>query len=193
MPWQSLSTLKSSSSEQTSEGLQTRSFSYSVSQTYMPIHTKNLLTLIRRKAVGSVACWKRHKSANYHAATECLNETMDMRMKTTLFERQSKWLAGKLRRSFDKIVANVGMQYFHFPTSSERAENRLQHSRDKRKRTKTASDNPSRYVTIWLNGDCLSRCKPIWQQSLRSSPSKGKPCTWRRETVLLLIRLTKDV
>ena len=44
MRWLSLSTLKSSSSEQTSEGLRTRSFSYSVSQTYMPIPTKNLLT-----------------------------------------------------------------------------------------------------------------------------------------------------
>ena len=44
MRWLSLSTLKSSFSEQTSEGLQTRSFSYSVSQTYMPIPTKNLLT-----------------------------------------------------------------------------------------------------------------------------------------------------
>ena len=44
MPWRSLSTLKSSSSGQTSEGLQTRSSSCSVSQTYMPIPTKNLLT-----------------------------------------------------------------------------------------------------------------------------------------------------
>ena len=44
MRWLSLSTLKSSSSEQTSEGLQTRSFSYSVLQTYMPIPTKNLLS-----------------------------------------------------------------------------------------------------------------------------------------------------
>ena len=44
MPWLSLSTLKSNSSEQTSEGLPTRSSSCSVSQTYMPIPTKNLLT-----------------------------------------------------------------------------------------------------------------------------------------------------
>ena len=45
MRWLSLSTLKSNYSEQTSEGLQTRSFSYSVSQTYMPTPTKNLLSL----------------------------------------------------------------------------------------------------------------------------------------------------
>ena len=35
----------------------------------------------------------RHKSANYHAATECLNEMIDMRMKTILFERQSELLS----------------------------------------------------------------------------------------------------
>ena len=37
-----------------------------------------------------------------------------MRMKTILFERQSKLLVGKPRR---KIVTNVGLQYFYFPTS----------------------------------------------------------------------------
>lgn len=143
--------------------------------------------------MGSVACWKRHKSVNYRTATECLNETIDMRMKTILFERQPKMLVGKLR---PKIVITVGLQYFHFPTSSERAENRLQISHDKWKRAKIASDNLSRYVTICLNGDCLNRNAnkswlweykfleySAWQQSLRSSPSKGKPCTWRRETV----------
>ena len=116
---------------------------------------------------------------------------IDMRMKTILFERQSELLVGKPRR---KIVTNVGLQYFYFPTSSTRAENRLQNSRNKRKRTKIASDNLLSYVTICLNGDCLTQnasCKAIrfqtfeylaWQRSLRSSLSKGKPCTWQRET-----------
>lgn len=58
--------------------------------------------------MGSVACWKRHKSANYHAATECLNEMIDMRMKTILFERQSELLVGKPRR---KIVTNSSESY----------------------------------------------------------------------------------
>ncbi|NDW08751.1 hypothetical protein D0T56_03665 [Dysgonomonas sp. 520] len=32
------------------------------------------------------------------------------------------------------------------------------------------------------------------QRSFRSSPSKGKPCTWRREAVnIILIRLTDNV
>ena len=62
------------------------------------------------------------------------------------------------------------------------------------KRTKVISDNqfmPSYHIA---NGDCLNRnaCKgykvqtfeyPTWQRSLRSSPSKGKHCTWRREAV----------
>lgn len=114
--------------------------------------------------MGSVACWKRHKSVNYRTATECLNETIDMRMKTILFERQSKLLVGKPRR---KIVTNVGLQYFYFPTSSMRAENRLQNSRNKRKRTKIASDNLSSYVTICLNGDCLSRnAERLWDLPL---------------------------
>jgi len=133
--------------------------------------------------VGSVACWKRHKSANYRAATECLNETIDMRMKTILFERQPKTLIGKHR---PKIVITVGLQYFCLPASGTRAENRLQVSRSQRKRAKIASDNLSRYVTICLNGDCLSRRRSVWQQSLRSSPSEGKPRTWRRETVCYL-------
>lgn len=114
--------------------------------------------------MGSVACWKRHKSVNYHTATECLNEMIDMRMKTILFERQPKMLVGKPRR---KIVTNVGLQYFYFPTSSTRAENRLQISHDKWKRAKIASDNLSRYVTLCLNGDCLSRnAERLWDLSL---------------------------
>ena len=61
------------------------------------------------------------------------------------------------------IVTNVGLQYFYFPTSSTRAENRLQNSRNKRKRTKIASDNLLSYVTICLNGDCLSRnAERLW-------------------------------
>ena len=92
-------------------------------------HPTNLS--ISWQAVGSVACWKRHKSANYHAATECQDETMNTRMKTILFERQSKTLVGKHR---PKIVIKVCLQYFHFPTSSARAENRLQVSRNKRKK-----------------------------------------------------------
>lgn len=74
-----------------------------------------------------------------------------MRMKTILFERQSEWLVGKLWQIL-KIVMNAILQYFYFPTSSTRAENRLQHSRNKRKRTKITSDNLSRYVT----------CMPKW-------------------------------
>ncbi|MCD8226409.1 MAG: hypothetical protein LUD70_03795 [Bacteroides ovatus] len=106
-----------------------------------------------------------------------------MRMKTKLFERQPKTLIGKHRL---KIVTTVGLQYFCLPTSGTRAENRLQVSRSQRKRAKIASDNLSRYVTICLNGDCLSRRRSVWQQSLRSSPSEGKPRTWRRETVCYL-------
>lgn len=35
---------------------------------------------------------------------------------------------------------------------------------------------------------------PAWQRSFRSSPSMGKPCTWRREAVnIILIRLTDNV
>ena len=63
------------------------------------------------------------------------------------------------------------------------------------KRTEVISDNhfkPSYHIA---NGDCLNRNayhigyevqtseNLTWQRSLHSSPSKGKPCTWRRETV----------
>lgn len=63
------------------------------------------------------------------------------------------------------------------------------------KRTEVISDNhfkPSYHI---VNGDCLNqRAYSVgyevqtsenltWQRSLRSSPSKRKPCTWRRETV----------
>lgn len=63
------------------------------------------------------------------------------------------------------------------------------------KRTEVISDNhfmPSYHIA---NGDCLNQNayrigyevqtseNLTWQRSLRSSPSKGKPCTWRRETV----------
>lgn len=34
---------------------------------------------------------------------------------------------------------------------------------------------------------------PTWERSFRSSPSKGKPCTWRREAVGNLIQTTENV
>ena len=63
------------------------------------------------------------------------------------------------------------------------------------KRTEVISDNKFKPSCHIVNGDCLnqSACNVgykvqtfenlTWQRSLRSSPSKGKPCTWRRETV----------
>lgn len=63
------------------------------------------------------------------------------------------------------------------------------------KRTEVISDNhfmPSYHIA---NGDCLNQNayhigygvqtseNLTWQRSLRSSPSKGKLCTWRREAV----------
>lgn len=49
MPWQSPSMQKSNSSGLTSEELLIRSSSYSVLQNYMPIPTKNLLSLLNIK------------------------------------------------------------------------------------------------------------------------------------------------
>ena len=36
--------------------------------------------------------------------------------------------------------------------------------------------NPERLYRLWLS----EPENPVWQRSRRSSPSKGKPCTWRR-------------
>lgn len=150
--------------------------------------------------MGSVACWKRHKSVNYHTATECLNEMIDMRMKTILFERQPKMLVGKPRR---KIVTNVGLQYFYFPTSSMRAENRLQVSHDKWKRAKIASDNLSAMLLVCLNGDYLSRnAERLWGLPLNILYGNRVSVVVRAGESLVhgegrqsifLIRLTKNV
>lgn len=73
------------------------------------------------------------------------------------------------------------------------------------KRTEVISDNhfmPSYHIA---NGDCLNQnaChigyevqtseNLTWQRSLRSSPSKGKPCTWRRETVTNFLIQLKEI
>jgi hypothetical protein len=75
---------------------------------------------------------------------------------------------------------------------SSRSRNLSWHNRNKRKRTEVISDNLSQSNYYIVNGDCLNRnasCKamgaapeyPTWQRSFRSSPGRGKPCTWRRE------------
>ena len=53
---------------------------------------KPIITRLIRKGnwTGSVACRERRKSVSYQTATERQDETMDMRMKTELFERQSE-------------------------------------------------------------------------------------------------------
>lgn len=155
---------------------------------------------LSRKAVGSIACWKRHKSVNYHTATECLDEMIDMRMKTILFERQPKMLVGKPR---PKIVITVGLQYFYFPTSSTRAENRLQISHDKWKRAKIASDNLFAMLLVCLNGDYLSRnAERLWELSLNILYGNRVSVVVRAGESLVhgegrqsifLIRLTKNV
>lgn len=55
---------------------------------------KPIITRLIRKGnrTGSVACRERRKSVSYKTATERQDETMDMRMKTELFERQSELL-----------------------------------------------------------------------------------------------------
>lgn len=123
-----------------------------------------------------------------------------MRMKTILFERQPKMLVGKPRR---KIVTNVGLQYFYFPTSSTRAENRLQVSHDKWKRAKIASDNLSSMLLVCLNGDYLSRnAERLWELFLNILYGNRVSVVVRAgeslvhgegRQLVFLIRLTKNV
>lgn len=123
-----------------------------------------------------------------------------MRMKTILFERQPKMLVGKPR---PKIVMTVGLQYFYFPTSSTRAENRLQISHDKWKRAKIASDNLSAMLLVCLNGDYLNRnAERLWGLPLNILYGNRVSVVVRAGESLVhgegrqsifLIRLTKNV
>ena len=77
-------------------------------------------------------------------------------------------------------------------------QNRLQHNCDKQKRAKVVSDNLSKLCCRRIkrglpNPECRKAIRfqtyenPVWQRSHRSSPSEGKPRTWRRVAANIFI------
>jgi hypothetical protein len=140
---------------------------------------------------GSVACWKSHKSANCQAATEWRDRTIDMRMKPVLVKQQfsgiyqgydGKQLFTSYRMYPSKCLGCLG-QRTDCDTS---AISRLTNERCIRQSIMLV-------ITPAKWGLPKSECRkametapenPTWQRSFRSSPSEGKPRTWRREAVI---------
>jgi hypothetical protein len=151
--------------------------------------------LIRRgNPMGSAACRQSHKSASCHVATEWQGGKTNMRMKPELVKRQSCCT----------LLSNDGRQ-LQTSCCSTLTEHRYVQSRRTNYETTAISGLKDgnrirqfvkQIVITHLNGDCLNQNAVrlwstaseylTWQRSSHSSPSKGKPCTWRRGTIGLL-------
>ena len=150
--------------------------------------------ILRGNSMGSVACRESHKSVNCETATEWRGGTTVTRMKPELVKRQSrcalssydgKQLQTSYRSTLTECcyVQSIRTDYGATAISGIKDGNRIR---------KTVMP----IVITHLNGDCLNQnAKRLWgfapeyltwQRSSHSSPSKGKPCTWRRGTVKFL-------
>lgn len=140
---------------------------------------------------GSIACRKSHKSANCQAATEWQDRTIDMRMKPVLVKQQfsgthqgydGRQLFTSYRMYPSRCVECLG-QRTDCDTS---AICRLTNERCIRQSitlvitpAKWGLPKPERRKAMEIAPEY-----PAWQRSFRSSPSEGKPRTWRREAVI---------
>ena len=145
----------------------------------------------RGNPIGSIACRRSHKSANCQAATEWRGGTTDTRMKPELVKRQSSCTMSSydgrhLHTSYRSTLTEYcydqsrRTDYETTAISGEKDGNRIRQS-------------VMPIVITQLNGDCLNQNAArlwslapeylTWQRSFRSSPSEGKPRTWRRGAV----------
>lgn len=143
---------------------------------------------------GSIACRKRHKSANCYVATEWQDRMTDMRMKPVLVEQQfsgiyqgydGKQLYTSYRMYPSKFLGCLGRR----TDCDTSAISRLVNERCIRQ-SDTLVITHAKWGLPKL--ECRKAMEiapenPAWQRSFRSSPNRITSCTWRREAVISLI------
>lgn len=140
---------------------------------------------------GNIALRKSDKSANCHAATELQGKKTDMRMKPDWLNdnpmvaletmAEDSYLRHTMTLYLVLRISMAGTCHGIPAISGEKDESRIRQSvvpivimRAKRRLPKSKSRNAA-----MSNGSEYS----TRQRSVHSSPSRGKPCTWRRDTV----------
>lgn len=139
---------------------------------------------------GSAACWKSDKSTNCHVATELQGGTIDTRMKPD-------WLNDSPVAAVEAMTKGSYIRHtvVHFPSllggsaRTNHSTTAINGTKDERRirqsitlivitLTKWGLPKPKRRKAIEFALEYSA-----WQRSFHSSPSRGKPCTWRREAV----------
>jgi len=166
--------------------------SYQVS---VPKNTCHHRLICQRKDDREYSTPESHKSVSYQTATEWGDETdrYKDKIRIDLMIVQVVLDESIAKDNLTRYIVTPLLLKFY-----SRSRNLLRHNRSKRKRAEVISDNLSQPCYYIVNGDCLNRNaarllglqtyeNPVWQRSFRSSLSKGKPCTWRREAANNLI------
>lgn len=146
--------------------------------------------ILRGNLKGSIACWKSDKSTNCHVATELQGRTIDTRMKPD-------WLNDSPVAAVEAMTKDSYIRHtvVHFPSllggsaRTNHSTTAINGTKDERRirqsitlivitLTKWGLPKPKRRKAIEFALEYSA-----WQRSFHSSPSRGKPCTWRREAV----------
>jgi len=137
---------------------------------------------------GSVACRKSDKSTNCHVATELQGRTIDMRMKPD-WQNDSPVAAveAMTKDSYIRHTVVLFSSLLGKRARTNHSTTAISGTTDVRRirqsitlivitHTKWGLPKPKRRKAIEFALEYSA-----WQRSFHSSPSKGKPCTWRRE------------
>lgn len=146
--------------------------------------------ILRGNLKGSIACWKSGKSTNCHVATELQGRTIDTRMKPD-------WLNDSPVATVEAMTKDSYIRHIvvHFPSllgvsaRTNHSTTAINGTKDERRirqfitlivitLTKWGLPKPKRRKAIEFALEYSA-----WQRSFHSSPSRGKPCAWRREAV----------
>ena len=136
---------------------------------------------------GSAACWKSDKSTNCHVATELRGGTIDTRMKpdwlndSSVANEEAMAKDNYIRHTVIPFLSRSGEEartnYSTTVINGEKSERRIRQSITLIviTLTKWGLPKPKRRKAIEFALEYSA-----WQRSFHSSPSRGKPCTWRR-------------
>ena len=151
--------------------------------------TSNRL-ILRGNLRGSVACRQSNKSTICHVATELRGRTIDTRMKPDWLNDSSVAIVEAMTE--DSYIRHTVVLFPSRLGGRARTDhsttviNGIKNERRIRQsitlivitHTKWGLPKSGRRKAMSAGSE-----NPIWQRSFRSSLSKGKPCTWRREAV----------
>jgi hypothetical protein len=137
---------------------------------------------------GSVACRQSDKSTNCHVATELRGRTIDTRMKPDwLNDSPVATVKAMTKDSYIRHTVVLFSSRLGKRARTDHSTTAISGTKDVRRirqsiklivitHTKWGLPKPKRRMAIEFALEYSA-----WQRSFHSSPSKGKPCTWRRK------------